>query len=202
MPKLAALRGKLWRSFHSLRISQLPAIWKDLFSKFGWDDVPDAMLEQYTNQRLLDGLMVEYFERCTKSEGRSKRSPALAMTSNEENIIRYACGYVPYKLFHQFKKQTTQKAAECAECLANMAYQGEGDLPTYAVKWIEQVNRGGLFQVTDATFALFLLIERKLRADFPNILAPNSQSLDKDTLVAKPLMMKTSNFSGPFFLLT
>lgn len=54
MSKAAALRGKLWRKFHSMRINQLPTMWKDSYSELGWDDqVPDVMLEQYKNQRLL-----------------------------------------------------------------------------------------------------------------------------------------------------
>ena len=44
-------------------------------------------------------------------------------------------------------------------------------IPTNAIKWIEQVNRGGLFQVNDQEFTLFRLIELKVRVDMPSILS-------------------------------
>ena len=35
-----------------------------------------------------------------------------------------------------------------------------GDLLTYTTKWMERVNRGGLFSVNDNSFHLFIELER------------------------------------------
>ncbi len=50
------------------------------------------------------------------------------------------------------------------ECLSRMKVNGrEGSLATYATAWIEEVNRGGLFEVNDATYSLFLMLEELIR---------------------------------------
>ena len=68
MLKEEALREKLWKLFHSLRIGQLPALWQALYAGLGWDDVQESMLEQYTN---LESLMVIHFEKSNPSLRRS-----------------------------------------------------------------------------------------------------------------------------------
>ena len=188
MLKEEALRERLWRLFHSLRIGQLPALRQALYAGL----VQESMLEQYTNHQLFESLMVTYFEKSNPShKTRSQELPPL--TKEEEDILRYACGYVPYKLLQRFRKQKTEKAAEYAECVVSMAFRGEGeDLPTYAIKWIEQVNRGGLFQVNDQAFSLFHLIELKFRVDMPSILM---QLVDKDNLVRKIIDDEDIQFS-------
>ena len=40
--KVVAQRGKLWKNFHTMRISQLPATCRDLYTELGWNDIPDA----------------------------------------------------------------------------------------------------------------------------------------------------------------
>ena len=71
---------------------------------------------------------------------------------------------------------TTDKAADFVECLSHMAVPGdcvEDDFPTYATKWIQQVNGGGLFVGNNQAFALFRQIEVEIRDTLPNLLGPN-----------------------------
>ena len=46
-------------------------------------------------------------------------SPTCTMnlSKDEENIIRYACGYVGMKLYNRFVKQPGEKAAAFVECI-------------------------------------------------------------------------------------
>ena len=47
------------------------------------------------------------------------------ITVDEENILRYAAGYVPYKLLKKYKYQSSLIAQSYVECLGNMAVNGE-----------------------------------------------------------------------------
>ena len=51
---------------------------------------------------------------CTVSE-------ETAMGSDEENIIRYMAGYIPFKLMKVYEKRDTQEDANVLDCLSDMA---------------------------------------------------------------------------------
>ena len=65
------------------------------------------------------------------------------------------------------------------------------DFSTYTMQWLEQVNRGRLFHVSDETYILFRHIEFKVRELLPHTLLasamPFSTALTKDALVCEVL---------------
>ena len=81
-------------------------------------------------------------------------------TEDEENVIRYACGYVGMKLYNRFMKQKSNKAGIFVEIVDQMYVDGpESSLLEYSRMWVERVNRGGLFDVSDEAYLLFYAIE-------------------------------------------
>jgi hypothetical protein len=115
------------------------------------------LIYQYVNQKLYGDLIDSYFK--PRIEGRVIEVPEL--TGDEENILRYAAGYVPYKLLKKYEKTDS---VGVMECLTAMAVNGEeGDLLQYTTKWIEIVNRGGLFELNDTAYAFFREIEKEIR---------------------------------------
>ena len=88
-------------------------------------------------------MYVSYF--ATDSQASSATGSPI-LTVDEENIVRYIAGYVPLKLMRKYEKQGSSKAAMFVETLSNMKVNGqEADFAAYAMKWIEEVNRGWLF---------------------------------------------------------
>ena len=86
------------------------------------------------------------------------------ITEDEQRIIRYACGYVGMKLHNKFLKQHGEKAARFVECINQMYEDGpSSSLLDYTREWIDRVNRGGLFDVSDEAFMLFFSIEEAMR---------------------------------------
>ena len=82
------------------------------------------------------------------------------LPTDEENIIRYACGYVGMKLYNHFVKQPGEKAAAFVECIDHMRSEGPtSSLQEYTREWVEKVNRGELFDVSDEAYNLFIAIE-------------------------------------------
>ena len=75
------------------------------------------------------------------------------MSSEEENAVRYACGYVAMKLMKQFEKKDSPKGAQFVECLSHMVISGEeSSFYAYTKEWVANIDRGGLFHVNDSAF--------------------------------------------------
>ncbi len=66
-------------------------------------------------------------------------------------------------LIRRFSKQQGDKAALFVECLSHMAIAGpESSFLEYTREWMKIVNRGGLFEVNDGAYHLFVSIELAL----------------------------------------
>jgi hypothetical protein len=64
------------------------------------------------------------------------------------------------KLHERFIKQHGMKAAEFVECLDSMRVVGlAASFLDYTREWVDKVNRGGLFYVSDGAYNLFVAIE-------------------------------------------
>ena len=75
---------------------------------------------------------------------------------------------------------------EMQMCLSNMAAQ-RGDEDSDSKKWLQMVDHGGLFKVSDNAFALFVKLEMKLRYHLLNVFNENSESLKE--VVVKSLIL-------------
>ncbi len=100
------------------------------------------------------------------------------LTSDEENILRYVAGYIPFKLLNRYENDISLSDG-IIECLSAMAVNGEdGSLLEYTTKWIGLVNRGGLFEVNDTAYTFFREIETKIRKKL--LMAFNRKTSDQD----------------------
>ena len=82
------------------------------------------------------------------------------MSSEEENAVRYASGFVRIRLMKKYKKINNIKAAQFVDCLSHTALSSsdedeESSYYEYMKTWIDIVNRGGLFCVNEKTFLFF-----------------------------------------------
>ena len=138
-------RGKMWTAFHQIRLQEAPKLWEDLFG-YGSPKLSPIVFQQ-VNQKLYSDLI-----NCHLSSNVENDTLAVpVLTSEEENILRYAAGYVPLKLLQQYEKSLDleETTSGKTECLSAMAVNGEeSTLLDHTRKWIDLVNRGGLFDVT------------------------------------------------------
>ena len=79
------------------------------------------------------------------------------LSKDEENILRYACGYVVKKLLHKYIQQDGDKAAAFVECISRMQSGYKDDKPVssfieYTNEWTKPVNRG-LYEVNDDVYS-------------------------------------------------
>ena len=147
--QLSTQKQHLWSSFHSFRVSELRCLWKDLFASLGVDAkfAQDPLLGEYVNDKLFG----EHVK--AKFEVEAQCVEPTELTENDLNALRYAAGYVPWKLSQKFKKPTCKHPNRQGYlvCLASMSESAEEEIEDtyleYTKKWIRAVDRGGLFRI-------------------------------------------------------
>ena len=111
---------KIWSEFHMLRISSLPRLWNSCFSTLGIPSA-DPLVIQSLNQILFEDLLCENIGACIPQVASTRIS---SLSKDEENALRYAAGYVPYRLLRRYEKSSNEKSQQFVECLGNMAVAG------------------------------------------------------------------------------
>lgn len=150
---LSIEKTKMWTAFHRMRETKLPSLWKSFLQNIGCS----SALEEPLFMELVNETFLENMRYATPPD-ETVTPPSL--TRDEENIIRYACGYVGMKLHDRFIKQSGKKAAEFVECIDSMHVVGPASsFLDYTREWVDKVNRGGLFYVSDNAYNLFVAME-------------------------------------------
>ena len=110
----------LWQAFYGLRVSKLVDLWKQFLVSIGED--LDPLVQQYVNQKMYEDLIKSLSSVRPSATAATKPS----LTPDEENIVRYASGYVPMALIKRFETHVTERSISIVECLSAMAVDGEG----------------------------------------------------------------------------
>ena len=80
--------------------------------------------------------------------------------------------------------------------MGDIAVEGEGsDVLVYTRKWLDQVNRGGLFPLNDSTFTFFVAIEKQVRNVLPcHVIKPSDKETFKKAVIEKVLQDEDVQF--------
>ena len=164
--KLSIQRRQLWSRFHTSRVSELRDLWKTLCTSLGLDPrfAKDPLLSEYVNEKLFE----EHLK--VKFDVVEEQSEIPDPTEDEIVTLRYAAGFVPWKLKQKFSKATCKhpNRQDYLLCLEGMREsteeeQGEESYLAYTKKWIQAIDRGGLFHITDEVYVLFYEVEKLVR---------------------------------------
>ena len=113
---------------------------------------------------------------CTPDVSRKGEEPGdTVMAADEENALRYASGFVAFKLLRKYAQQTgpDPEAEAVAECLPQMAVPGKlSSYYDYTTEWLEKVDRGELFCINNKTYWFFKQLEVLTRF---HLLNPSAQ---------------------------
>ncbi len=91
------------------------------------------------------------------------------MNKNEEQVLAYVAGYIPFALHkhykRQFKNNTAEKYAKLLLkwCSNSLKYEGQYSFLEYTTHWIQAQSRGKLFQPNPRLFLLFRAAENETR---------------------------------------
>ena len=129
-----------------MRMTELAQTWLDLF-EHGFLKLP-SLPYQTINRMLFSDYL-----KCHLDLASSTNTVALDLSVDEENILRYAAGFVPLKLKKYEEKCSTSRDLSIIECLSSMAVNGEeSDFLSYTTKWSLLIDRGGLFEINFYVF--------------------------------------------------
>lgn len=151
----------MWKRFNEFAISaKYRKDWLSLLSIIGIDgsQMPIAVIIQHVARVLLD----DKLKMMAPHEQKEIDAVATELCSDEEEVIRYTCGYVVRSL----KKKFTKKANFVAVLDVMHADEDDDDSDNfleYTTKWLAMVDRGGLYKVNDETFLLFRCMELTMR---------------------------------------
>lgn len=85
------------------------------------------------------------------------------LSKEEEEVLRYVAGYLPYALLKRYRKKDGDEAKEMAEVVQSWkASEDKNNAKTfleYSNNWIDAQNRGGLFVVNDDAYLFFRTLE-------------------------------------------
>ena len=173
-----AKRERSYQMFYKARIGGLNELWNDFHSQLTLPQ-PDPIWTQTVNRLLFNSALIS----CIGADARQNQQPSVTTVSaedlgvDEENVIRYMAGYVPFKLMKVYEIKNTQEDANVLDCLSDMAISGPvDDFYAYTQEWTQAVNRGGLFEVKDVVFTFFRKLEILMRGILPHYLLGGSVS--------------------------
>ena len=195
-------RTKIWSDFHQVRLDAsgiLHSEWKKLLDGINGSAelAGDALLQQSIYNEVYSMLVSEYFD-LHAACSTEPMAVSTVLTEDELNAMRYACGYVPHALLKKYETRCGEMYSEYVQCLGDMAIEGEGDdVLTYTRKWLDQVNRGGLFPLNNNSFSFFVEVEKIVRVLLPKYVIHNDN--DKVTFKKSVLDKITKNDHVQFY---
>lgn len=173
--------SKLWRNFHVLRLSaSTKTMWQSCTDIFCLpDDV--AAVSDMTLQLLLKRIMQDIIRQLTIVD--QSHSPAhIDLSVKECNIVRYIAGYVIFKMK---KKFPLHSVFFDRMVVTTYDYINISSVDEYSRIWVEQVDRGGLYNVSEEFYNLLREVECVCRRYLDVRVAPSEKLADticKDTL--------------------
>lgn len=164
-------REKIWTSFYLFRSTELRALWKELLVKVQVPHVyhSDLWPAQVTARLTLE-LMIE---RKYSSLQPASYAPK-PLDADEANALRYAAGYVLRSIKQKEDKKKSPNSAVVAWIKQRVSTEIDstvnGDTyQQFTKQWVEKVNRGGLFLISDSIYELFQSMETVLRQYLPQL---------------------------------
>lgn len=142
--------NKLFNNFYNLVIGDTFTEWKSFVLNAVGVVQPFALTSLFNfvaNSILLQ--TIAFHNQCDPESLDVER---MKLTRNEEESIYYISGYIVYSLKKNVKDKSSTNGRSIIELLDSWGCKGDNDftdisIEQYTRAWLEQINRGGLFQV-------------------------------------------------------
>ena len=151
-------REHLWQHFFKLRAS---SDFKRKWSSFLLESIGESaspIFFQYVTERTFETMLKSRYQ-----FDKSEKSTELQLSYQEKNAIRYTAGYVTRALVKKLKRSAHPLKEEMVCCLVEMNGPEENDTVDESEDWTRLINRGGLTQVGNLTYGVFLSMELAIR---------------------------------------
>lgn len=162
-------REKSYRTFYNITINDsLFKIWEEfLNSQSVINNKYSRMLWGFILDRFLFNL-VKTVNEISRESPEKLSEEVLKLTPMEEATIRYVSGYIPYSLKKKYSKLKDIHTKEAILAVLNFwSDELDGSHETflqYTKEWVDKVNRGGLFKVSDDFYIFIRHVEMHARS--------------------------------------
>ena len=139
----------------------------------GSDDVEvklhDPMLIQVIARTLFEKLIK------LKLPALTLQAPAIEITADEQNAIRYVGGYILKSIRKKLSKSHTPSYQLIVDFITKLHPCESDDVDSddsfvqYTTRWIKKADRGGLFKISDSVYEMFYAMEVVLRSFIKDI---------------------------------
>lgn len=178
-------REKMWAKYHSIRTSSDFLSQWSCFTSSVLGEPATLTLTQHLTDLMFKQLIQQQFPQ-EESSGAESDLPALSL--HEQNALRYAAGYVCRNLRRKLERSSHPLKEELVVGimdLLNCEDDNDDKEEACSETWLNTVDRGGLWHVSDETFMVFQSMEEVVRQHFRKWKVRSLSSGGKQALVSK-----------------
>ena len=155
-------REKMWRAYHRLRTSEtFRQDWSRFLQRAVGHRAHPAFFQFVAHAIFEELIKVEY---PLPEPTCSPEHPDRPLTFEERNALRYVAGYVCRKIREGLESSTCATKDEMICCIFSLAGDEMADEGTES--WVNHIDRGGLWHISDSTYVLFVIMEEQIRRYF------------------------------------
>lgn len=154
-------REKMWRDFHKVRTSVLFRRQWELFLERAGQVALSTFYQYVTNEFFKEMIKMKHqFDRKKSSESANEH-----ITMEHRNALRYVAGHVCRKVQRQLSKSKAPNYEDMILFIMDLSGD-EADEDNGTEKWVNAIDRGGLWHVNDDTYTIFCIAEEECRRHF------------------------------------
>ncbi|XP_078584070.1 uncharacterized protein LOC144866506 [Branchiostoma floridae x Branchiostoma japonicum] len=139
------------------------SLWDSFMATIGQLQCP--LLYQFVTEKLFEGLLTK--KHSVDAPRSSASSVDITISNTEEQVLRYVAGFIPHALLRRYKRYNNRTAQLYVAVLQQWKVSAVTHTHTtflqYTEGWVNAVNRGGLFVVTDEVYLFFRAVEKVVR---------------------------------------
>ena len=168
----------MWGQYHSLRSSaSFRGDWIE-FVEAAVGRTPSPIFFQHVTHEMFKCLIKTEYPITETNRPIGNRK----LTTEEENALRYIAGYVCRKIIAKLESSSCFNRDDLILCMHNMRSDG-GQENNVGEDWVNAIDRGGLWHVTDLSYGLFYAMEEVIRGHFTRSEAHSLTDDSKLTLI-------------------
>lgn len=150
----------MWKTYHQLRISSnFRTTWVSFLNKVTSATPPPVFYQHITDLCFKELIKIKFPVQMSTTSIVNE----FHLTFEEANALRYAAGYICYKLHKQLEASSNPRKSEFQHLIGNLIDKGETDDDNTAEEWINAIDRGGLCHVNEQAYMFFVAMEEEVQ---------------------------------------
>ena len=152
----------MWKAYHRLRTSiTFRKDWQ-LFLQQSVGHQGHPTFFQFISYNIFKELMKAEFPLPPTD---AKEHPHRPLTFEERNALRFFAGYVLRNVYNKLEVSVVPERTNMQLCVMTLVCDEDDELEGTEL-WLNAIDRGGLWHVSDATYMLFTILEEDIRKFF------------------------------------